>query len=118
MNGYLKKLRDRWKDKVFRFAVRKALRIIRTGKGRSRQGNTKKASPAGGAFFVSGPCIVEEFKKSLSDIGIILLLALGTGVVLGCSPITAINDLQMGGYLLAGFSAVLLLINALFSKAT
>lgn len=37
MNGYLKKLRDRWKDKVFRFAVRKALRIIRTGKGRSRQ---------------------------------------------------------------------------------
>lgn len=45
--------------------------------------------------------------------GIVLLIALGTGIALGCSPVDTIAGLQTGGFMLVGFSAALLVVNAL-----
>lgn len=45
--------------------------------------------------------------------GIVLLAAFGTGIALGLCHYEAADNLHLGGALLAGFSAALLIINSL-----
>ena len=55
----------------------------------------------------------DKLQTVLYIIGIILIVGIGVGVTLICYPLNlAIEGLQLGGFMLAGFSSALLLMNA------